>query len=167
MKDLKYDTPRLKCRSLTRTDFSEFAEIVTSDKMIQKFFRFGESYGEVMEFLYGLSPSDCIPVGVFLKSTNVLIGYINGYFYSPGTLLVEFFIAEGHRYNHYASEALNGFINSVSSYGLDEFRFDVETDNVASLALLGQFSAVHCIKEDFSSEAGNTKREFRVYKIFR
>ena len=79
MIQLSYTTSRLNCRPLNKLDYPAFADGVIQDKDIQKYFRMGKSYGEVYDFLEELPNTDCIPVGLFKKSTNQLIGYINGY----------------------------------------------------------------------------------------
>lgn len=165
---LDYDTLRLKCRPLARKDFSAFAEKVVNDKEIQHFFEFGTSTLEVIDFLETLTRTECIPLGIFLKSTNMLIGYINGNVFVSGELLIEFFIFSPYRRNNYMLEALNDYINFCKLRGFSAFRFDVEPDNVASLSLLEKLGATHSDSQDFTVKIprkGNTF--FQVYHIYR
>ena len=165
---LDYDTLRLKCRPLTRKDFSVFAEKVVADKEIQHFFDFGKSTMDVLDFLETLHRTECIPIGIFSKSTNMLIGYINGNVFVSGELLVEFFIFSSYCRNNYMLEALNNYINFCKLKGFNAFRFDVEPDNVASLSLLEKLGASHSDSQDFTANIprkGSTF--FQVYHIYR
>lgn len=162
MLQLNYTTTRLKCRTLTRLDYSGFANSVIQDEQIQKYFNFGSSFGEVIDFLYELTNTDCIPVGLFTKSTNQLIGYVNGYAFQKGTLLVEFFILEYYRSCRYITEALNVFfLQCGNQCGIRNFRFEVEPDNVKSISVLEKFGARHSEKDDFE----DGKRKFLVYTL--
>ena len=97
MIQLSYTTARLICRPLNALDYPVFADGVVQDQEVQKYFRIGSSYGKVCDFLDELPNTDCIPVGIFTKSTNQLLGYINGYAFCNDTLLVEFFVFEYYR----------------------------------------------------------------------
>ena len=162
MIQLSYATIRLNCRPLNSLDYPAFADGVVQDKDIQKYFRMGKSYGEVCDFLEELPNTDCIPVGIFTKSTNQLLGYINGYAFGNDTLLMEFFVFEYYRSCRYITEALEEYFRQcISKCGIRDFRFEVEPDNIKSLAILQKFGARHAEEEDYK----DSEREFLVYSL--
>ncbi len=158
---LYFDTPRLVCRSIVKRDFPTFVELVTTDKEVQKYFQFGD----VFNFLENLPNQECYPFGIFSKSTNALIGYINGYVYTSHELLVEYFISGFSRCNHYAFEVLPAFFNFCRDKGFTSFRFEVEEDNIPSISLLTKIDAEHCDSEDYMYDAEAPVRNFKVYKF--
>ena len=158
---LCFNTLRLKCRPLARKDFLEFINLVQSDDEIQQYFRFENT----VDYLTSLFNQSCIPCGVFSKSTGKLVGYVNGFMYSSQELLVEFFIGEGYRNNHYAFEVLSAYFeNCLKKHNFHSFRFDVEPDNIASQHLLEKIGAVRCEEEDFVDDTPE-KRHFQVFKF--
>lgn len=161
MNTCSFDTQSLKCRPLVDANFNDFVSIVSSDKEIQKYFRFGNTLPELLDFYASIQTSNCINVGIFLKNTSALIGYINGYIYSSDELLVELFISESFRCEYYAFEALEGYFVAVSKLNFTSFRFEVEPGNCASISLLDKFLAREL--EPFKDES--TKREFLVYEV--
>ena len=74
MKKYFYDTERLKCRPLETIDFRKFADLVMQDEMVQRFFKFGNSVDEILDFLENLKGISCFPLGIYSKTTNVLVG---------------------------------------------------------------------------------------------
>ena len=162
MIQLSYTTARLICRPLNALDYPVFADGVVQDQEVQKYFRIGSSYGKVCDFLDELPNTDCIPVGIFTKSTNQLLGYINGYAFCNDTLLVEFFVFEYYRSCRYITEALEEYFRQcISKCGIRNFRFEVEPDNIKSLAILQKFGARHAEEEDYK----DSEREFLVYSL--
>ena len=144
MIQLSYTTSRLNCRPLNKLDYPAFADGVIQDKDIQKYFRMGKSYGEVCDFLEELPNTDCIPVGLFKKSTNQLIGYINGYVFGKDTL----------------TEALDAYtLQCINKCGVKNFRFEVDADNFKSISALKKFHARHVVEEDYDNDG----RKFLMY----
>lgn len=141
MKKYFYDTERLKCRPLGTIDFRKFADLVMQDEMVQRFFKFGNSVDEILDFLENLKEISCFPLGIYSKTTNVLVGYINGYLFEAGSLVVEYLIFEPFRRNHFMHEALTGFLQLCRNKGFSTLRFDVDYNNDASLALLENLGA--------------------------
>lgn len=160
MIQLSYTTSRLNCRPLNTLDYPAFADGVIQDKEIQKYFQIGSSYGKACDFLEELPNTDCIPVGLFKKSTNQLIGYINGYVFGKDTLLVEFFIFAYHRSCRYITEALDEYtLQCMNKYGVKNFRFEVDADNFKSISALKKFHARHVLEEDYDNDG----HKFLVY----
>lgn len=160
MIQLSYTTSRLNCRPLNKLDYPAFADGVIQDKDIQKYFRMGKSYGEVCDFLEELPNTDCIPVGLFKKSTNQLIGYINGYVFGKDTLLMEFFVFEYYRSCRYITEALDAYtLQCINKCGVKNFRFEVDADNFKSISALKKFHARHVVEEDYDNDG----RKFLMY----
>lgn len=166
MANLNFDTARLHLRQLTPRDLSDFYNLI-SDPIIKKYFRYGDSFGEVAESIISLPATEdnAIKLGIFSKYTNQLIGYISGSNLSHGELLTEFFIGKYFREQHYALEVLNSFFNFCHSKGYNCFRFAIEDGNIASLKLLQHFPITHYPEEDFNSKV-ETNRHFNVYKLY-
>ena len=157
MKVIIFDTVRLKCRPLAQKDFSSFWDIVTADQEIRKYFHFPE------DFLDSIS-EEFFQVGLFLKTTGKLIGFIHGLFYTDNELWVELFISETHRSQRYAREALNAYMDYVSGiHHFSVFRFDIESQNNASLEFFSSIGAMHVESEDYKNAEGHN---ILVYKIF-
>ena len=162
MIQLSYATIRLNCRPLNSLDYPAFADGVVQDKDIQKYFRMGKSYGEVCDFLEELPNTDCVPIGIFTKSTNQLIGYINGYVFNKDTLLVEFFIFAYYRSCRYITEALEKYLTQcMNKCSVKNFQFEVEPDNFKSIPILEKFGARHSESEDYENDG----RHFLVYNL--
>ena len=158
-----FGTQRLACHPL-KNSVDSFRRIVTEDELVQRFFLIED----VNEFLNSLESSECFPCGVYksspgksISSDMPLVGYINGYIYSTGELLVEFFIAENYRQQGYASELLNSYLLQCQKIGFHSFRFEVEDDNAICKSFMKSLGAHRCENEDFS----DALRHFCVYKI--
>lgn len=168
MVSLYYDTLRLKCRPLTLSDSPAFANEVVCDAEIQRYFNFGRTTMQVVDFLESLNSAECIPVGIFSKATNLLVGYINGYVFAPGELLVEFFVLESFRRNNYMYEALGEYMYYCKAKDFTTFRFEVEPENVGSIALLDMLGADHSDSQDFTVDIPKKgETHFHVYHIYR
>lgn len=168
MVNLYYDTLRLKCRPLTLVDYPAFANAVVCDAEVQRYFDFGRSSMQVVDFLESLTSTECLPVGVFSKATNLLVGYISGYVYGPGELLVEFFTLESFRRNNYMYEALNEYMYYCKVKDFTTFRFEVEPENAGSIELLTMLGADHSDSQDFSADIPKKgEKHFHVYHIYR
>lgn len=161
-----FDTTRLKCRSLTDANFADFSLIVTTDSEIPKYFYSCSNVTKLADFYASIiNGSNSFNVGIFDKRTSILIGYINGYIYSSDELLVEFFISKHFRHEHYAYEALNGYMEALTKFNYFSFRFWVEPENNPSIALLKKLSAKELKEEAFLDE--KIGKFFNVYKIYR
>lgn len=156
-----FETSRLKCRPLVIRDINNFYLLVEPDSLVKKYFRFGSSRGEIGEFIVGLNnpSSEVIHVGIFLKSSNELIGYIGGYFSSFTELCVEYFISEKFRRQKYCLEALYDYIHYRRLEGITSFHFKVEDGNEASACLLKKLGAA------FSETSVMNERSFDVYTL--
>lgn len=167
MQKMYFGTTGLICRPLQVSELTKFNEIVTTDPYIQQFFRIDNP----IAFWESLNDYDCIPVGVFLKSSksssdtaHKLIGYINGYVYSRDELLVEFFLTQGYCRNDYLEQLLSGYLNACKKLGLYAFRFEVEEGDDEYAAFLSDFGASRCAEDDFT-DTTDGNRVFHVYKI--
>ncbi len=160
MAKLNYDTVRLKCRPLTIRDNTSLLEIV-NDPVTQRFFRIGNSLGEVTEYILGITQYDALQVGLTLKSTKQLIGVICGYDRGGCELQVEFYLDALYRRQKYMLEALSSYIDFAKLEGFLTFRFEVEPENLASISLLSCFGARHFSDEDFTDNG----RNFKVYRV--
>lgn len=158
-----FGTQRLACHAL-KNSAGQFRRILTEDDLVRRFFHIED----VNEFLNSLESSECFPCGVYKFSSGKaigpdqpLVGYINGYIYSTGELLIEFFIAEKYRQHGYASELLNSYLLQCRKIGFHSFRFEVEDDNTICKSFMKSFGARRCESDDFS----DASRHFCVYKI--
>lgn len=159
-----FGTERLVCRPLTSSSVDRFRKIIIEDKLVKKFFPIKDVY----EFLNSLKTSECFPCGIYrlspgrtVDSNAPLVGYINGYIYSTGELLVEFFVSEKYRQQGYAKEVLNSYLLQCRNAGFHSFRFEVEDDNDICKHFMNSFGACRFEKEDFTDDM----RKFLVYKI--
>lgn len=167
-RDFIIDAPRFRCQPLTRHDLGPFNSIIKNDSAVQKFFRFGS----LLSFFARIDEYDCCPMVVYRhlpkhsNSNPKMIGYINGYDYGNSEMLVEFFIAEEFRRRKYAAEIVKIFANHMRFSGYFTFRFHVEEENAACIALMEYLHAVHCVDEDFSDEeVPGKKHKYRMYKL--
>lgn len=159
-----FGTERLVCKPLVNSSVECFRQIVVEDELVRKFF----PIKDVNEFMNSLKTSECFPCAVFRLSpgrtidSNVpLVGYINGYIYSTGELLVESFIAEKYRRQGYASELLRSYLLQCRKIGFHSFRFEIEDDSSIGKKFMSSFGTCRCEEEDFTDDA----RKFCVYKI--
>lgn len=161
MKYKSFDTPRLKCRPFVMRDLDKFYSLISDDELIQKYFRFGNTRGEVAEFLIGLQDvsNPVIADAILLKSTSEMIGYISGYLTNSAEFCIEYFISQEHRRHHYVLEALSNYIVFRRLEGYSSFCFNVEVDNKASMLALQKFGA------NFSKTFVNAGRTFNVYTL--
>jgi len=85
-------------------------------------------------------------------------------FYTDNELWVELFISETHRSQRYAREALNAYMDYVSGiHHFSVFRFDIESQNNASLEFFSSIGAMHVESEDYKNAEGHN---ILVDKIF-
>lgn len=162
------DTGRIRCKPFTTDDIDSFNGIIKTDAAVRKFF----SFGSLLSFFARLNEYDCCPMVIYRyipgSSTldSKMIGYINGYHYGSGEMLVEFFIAEEFRRNRYAAEVVHAFTNYMRLSGYFTFRFNVDEENAACIALMEHLHAVHCVNEDFvDEEIPGKKHMYRMYKL--
>lgn len=162
------DAPRFQCLSLTQDALRSFSSIIENDSAVRRFFDFGNA----QSFFEKISEYDCYPAAIYSKvrkntqSKRQMIGYINGYNYGSGEMLVEFFISEKFRRQKYATEIIRIFTRCMRFYGYFTFRFQVEEENAACIALMKYLGAVHCYTEDVASEHDpEVKRSYRMYML--
>lgn len=151
-----FGTNRLTCKPLK--DVTSFRKILIEDERIRRYF----PIDDVNDFFNSLTSSECFPCEVYRLNTgrNVpLLGYINGYIYSRGELLVEFFITEMYRSQGCGRELLESYLFQCTKIGFHSFRFEVEEDNFVCRNLLHSFGAV---AGDSFEDNG---RQFSVYKL--
>ena len=162
------DTGRIRCQPFTKDDIDSLNGIIKVDPEIRRFF----SFGSLLSFFARLSGYDCCPMVVYRHLPNMstidsqMIGYINGYHYGGGEMLVEFFVAKDFRRNKYAAEMVHAFTKHMRFSGYFTFRFHVEEENAACIAFMEHIGAVHCAIEDFEDEeTPGQKRQYRMYKL--
>lgn len=167
-RDFIIDAPRFRCQPLTRHDLGPFNSIIKNDSAVQKFFRFGS----LLSFFARIDKYDCCPMVVYSQlpkqptSNPKMIGYINGYNYGNGEMLVEFFVAEEFRRRKYAVEVVKIFANHMRLSGYFTFKFHVDEENTACIALMEYLDAIHCVGEDFfDEEVPGKKHKYRMYKL--
>lgn len=168
MRSFAFDTPRLRCRSLSKADIDSFDSIIKMDHAIRRFF----SFGNLLSFFARVSTYVCYPMAVYQKISDAsttdskMIGYINGYDYGNHEMLVEFFIAEEFRRDRYATEVVNAFTWHMRFSGYFTFRFHVDEENTACIAFMEHLHAEHCAGEDFvDEEIPGTTHQYRMYKL--